>query len=82
VEKELRKTLKEQEQKIKDRAAELSKANKQLKEEIKWRKQSEGALGRLASFPEQNPDPIIEIDPEGKVTYLNPKALTLFLIYR
>ncbi len=78
VEKELRKAHKELEQTIKDRTAEFSKVNKQLKGEIKWRKQSEGALGRLASFPEQNPDPVIEIDPEGKVTYLNPKALTQF----
>ena len=78
VEKELRKAHKELEQKIKERTSNLLKVNEQLKGEINWRKQSEAALGRLASFPEQNPDPVIEIDPEGKVTYLNPKALTQF----
>jgi len=78
VENELRKAHKELKQKIKERTSNLLKINKQLKGEINWRKQSEAALGRLASFPEQNPDPVIEINPEGKVTYLNPKALTQF----
>ena len=45
---------------------------------ITERKQTEEALIRLASFPEQNPDPIIEVNLEGKVTYLNPKANTQF----
>lgn len=31
-------------------------------------------IGRLASFPEQNPDPVIEVDLDGRVTYLNPVA--------
>ncbi|TBR61099.1 diguanylate cyclase [Westiellopsis prolifica IICB1] len=39
---------------------------------------SEVALARLASFPELIPNPIIEIDLEGKVTYLNPAAALKF----
>ena len=35
-------------------------------------------LARLASFPEQNPNPVIETDLEGKVTYLNPRAKERF----
>ncbi|MBT4499551.1 MAG: sigma 54-interacting transcriptional regulator [Gemmatimonadetes bacterium] len=35
-------------------------------------------LARLASFPEQNPDPVIETDLAGMVTYLNPIALERF----
>lgn len=31
-------------------------------------------LSRLASFPEQNPSPIIEIDMEQNITYLNPAS--------
>jgi len=33
---------------------------------------------RLASFPELNPNPVIEIDWNGNVTYLNPAANELF----
>ncbi|MBD2440124.1 EAL domain-containing protein [Nostoc sp. FACHB-110] len=39
---------------------------------------SETALARLASFPELIPNPIIEMDLEGNITYLNPAAATKF----
>ncbi|HEY9872904.1 MAG TPA: adenylate/guanylate cyclase domain-containing protein [Candidatus Obscuribacterales bacterium] len=39
---------------------------------------SEAALLRLASFPELLPSPIIEIDLNGKITYVNPSALVNF----
>ena len=32
----------------------------------------------LASFPEKNPNPVVEIDLEGQVTYANPAALAIF----
>ena len=35
-------------------------------------------LARLASFLEENPNPIIEVDTRGAVTYLNPAARTHF----
>ena len=41
-------------------------------------KQDEETLVRLASFPEQNPDPVIETDLKGVVTYLNPIARERF----
>lgn len=42
----------------------------------RWRSGKE--LLRLASLPEQNPDPIIETDVAGAVTYLNPAARAQF----
>ncbi|MBD2252310.1 EAL domain-containing protein [Nostoc parmelioides] len=39
---------------------------------------SETALARLASFPELIPNPIIETDLEGRVTYINPAASVKF----
>ena len=36
------------------------------------RKRAEQELTRLASFLERNPNPIIELDADGQVTYVNP----------
>ena len=33
---------------------------------------------RLALFPEQNPNPVFELDAERRITYLNPAAKRLF----
>ncbi len=35
-------------------------------------------LSWLASFPERNPSPVIEMDAAGNITYLNPAAARLF----
>lgn len=42
------------------------------------RQQGQQEILRLASFPRLNPDPVIELDSSGKVTYLNPAAGKLF----
>jgi signal transduction histidine kinase/DNA-binding response OmpR family regulator len=42
------------------------------------RHRAEQEMRRLAFFPEQTPDPIIETDGEGAVTYLNPAARRQF----
>ncbi len=39
---------------------------------------NEIVLARLASFPELIPNPIIEIDIQGQITYLNPAAIRQF----
>jgi len=45
---------------------------------ITERKQAEVALTHLASFPELNPNPAVEIDAAGNISYLNPAARKLF----
>jgi signal transduction histidine kinase/CheY-like chemotaxis protein len=40
--------------------------------------QANDELTRLASFPELNPGPIIEVDLDGQVHYLNPAGAELF----
>ena len=39
---------------------------------------SEASLVRMASFPELTPSPILEMDLQGTVTYLNPAAVMQF----
>ena len=35
-------------------------------------------LVRLSSFPQHNPNPVIQTDVEGRVTYINPAGLSVF----
>ena len=41
-------------------------------------RETEETLAWLASFPDQDPNPVIEIDLDGKVTYLNPVTTMRF----
>ena len=41
-------------------------------------RQAEQRVAHLASFPELNPNPIFEADPDGKISYANPAARKLF----
>jgi PAS domain S-box-containing protein len=45
-----------------------------LVRDITGRKQAEAKQAYLASFPEQNPNPITEVDFDGQVRYANPAA--------
>ncbi|MDD5057346.1 MAG: response regulator [Sideroxydans sp.] len=42
------------------------------------RQQNQQEIVRLASFPEMNPNPVLEINVAGEITYLNPAAAKLF----
>ena len=46
--------------------------------EERQRSDAEQLANRLASFPEYNPNPVVEADLDGNVTYLNPAAQELF----
>ena len=46
--------------------------------EERERSDAEQLANRLASFPEYNPNPVVEADLDGNVTYLNPAAQELF----
>jgi light-regulated signal transduction histidine kinase (bacteriophytochrome) len=46
--------------------------------DITERKRAEAERARLASFPERNPVPIVEISVDGRITYANPASRKLF----
>jgi two-component system, cell cycle sensor histidine kinase and response regulator CckA len=43
--------------------------------DITFHKQAEEEIERLASFPQLNPNPVLEVDTAGQITYANPAAL-------
>jgi PAS domain S-box-containing protein len=43
-----------------------------VQEDITERQQVEKEIRRLASFPELNPNPVLEVDEEGRILYSNP----------
>ena len=46
--------------------------------DIAERKKAEEEITRLASFPTLNPNPIVEMNFEGKIEYINPAAKAMF----
>ncbi len=46
--------------------------------DISRRKQEQEQLQRLASIPDHNPQPIVEVALEGDITYINPEASRRF----
>gem|GEM_PF-334170 len=46
--------------------------------DVTERKLADRELARLASFPELNPSPVVELDFSGEPTYINPAAHRLF----
>jgi PAS domain S-box-containing protein len=47
-------------------------------QDISARKQAEQDIAWLASFPEQNPNPVVEVDCTGNIFYMNPAAQARF----
>ena len=46
--------------------------------DVTGRRKTAEAVARLASFPELNPNPVVEVDLDGSVRYVNPAARRLF----
>ena len=78
MENELKQLDVQLEERVRQRTAEVENANEYLKQEITERKRAEESLHYLASFPEINPNPIVEVDLAGTLHYLNPAAKELF----
>lgn len=59
-------------------SAELKRLNERLTLQLVERGRVQVELSRLASFPEASPNPIVELDDFGTVTYCNPVARAKF----
>jgi PAS domain S-box len=46
--------------------------------DVTEQKKAEKEIARLASYPTLNPNPVLEVDLDGKVTYANPATKKLF----
>ncbi|TKJ36847.1 hypothetical protein CEE37_14785 [candidate division LCP-89 bacterium B3_LCP] len=77
VEEELHRHRDHLEELIENRTAELLKVNVELKQEMAERERAEKQVEHLASFPKFNPDPIIEVDSNGEIVFINPAAQEL-----
>ncbi len=57
---------------------ELRKQQKELEKQNEQLRQTQKRLEYLASFPEMNPDPVVGVNDDGAIQYLNPAARELF----
>jgi len=64
--------------KISSQMHELKRVREEAQEAVKAKLEGEAQLQRLASFPENNPNPIIEVNGEGHVQYMNPAARIIY----
>lgn len=60
------------EEKLRISNEQLHKNTRKLEEEIEQRKKAEVEIAHLASFPELNPNPVLEMDNSGNILYANP----------
>ena len=72
-------------QKASERTAKLQALNSDLSSKVNELEakvfelqQTQNKLNQLASFPETNPNPVMEVNFDGSIQYLNPAARKLF----
>ena len=70
----LRRAHVEMETRVHERTNELARANQALQLEITERERAEAQITHLASFPQFNPNPVIEMDASGAIKYHNSAA--------
>jgi PAS domain S-box-containing protein len=75
TERELRRHRDHLEQLVLERTASLEEAVQKLRHEMAERRQAEAEIKRMASFPQLNPSPVLEIDVTGAITYYNQAAV-------
>ena len=75
VERELRRHRDHLEQLVLERTASLEEAVQKLRHEMAERRRAEAEIQRLASFPQLNPSPSLEVDVTGAITYYNQAAV-------
>jgi len=59
---------------VKERTARLRAANSQLRVEVRERGKAEERTRHLASFPQLNPSPVLELNASGTIVYSNEAA--------
>jgi PAS domain S-box-containing protein len=75
AERELRRHRDHLEQLVLERTVSLDETVQKLRHEMAERRQAEAEIKRLASFPQLNPSPTLEIDATGAITYYNQAAV-------
>jgi PAS domain S-box-containing protein len=71
----LRQARDEMESRVAERTEELKRANAALQGEIAGRERHEAQIEHLSSFPQLNPNPVIEVDALGAVVFRNSAAM-------
>jgi PAS domain S-box-containing protein len=78
AEEQMRRVNAELEERVRWRTAGLESTTRKLEEKVAEHKEMEERIAHLASFPELNPNPVVEIDFTGQVYYQNSAAKRLF----
>ncbi len=78
AEEQMRRVNAELAERVRWRTAGLESTTRKLEEKVAEHREMEERIAHLASFPELNPNPVVEIDCNGQVVYQNPAAQRLF----